>query len=222
MKRAIIGVLAALLLIAGSGIASAEEKTEIEAGVKMWYNDWESKTPVGTITSDSTMLLGPAVGFKFPNHLFLDASFLFSTSDYKFSEAGEKWSRQDIDLIAGFMVTDAFGLLAGYKNSAFKEQETGDKETVYGPLIGAVVDAPVDEVFSIYGNLDYLFTKFKLEGTGAFTEDSPGWIVEAGVKYAFTPEFLGSLGYKYESTKGKDSDVTDTFTGLTLGLFYSF
>lgn len=225
MKRIIVGVMAALLLFTGNGVVRAEEGAEVEAGVKLWYNKWEIRSPdFGTIRSDYTMLIGPAAGVRFPNRLFLDGSFLFSTSDYKLSDLGEKWRREDLELAVGYMIVDEFGLFAGYKNLWLKETDPGVdlKESLYGPMVGAVLNAPVNEPFSIYGNLNYLFTKFKLEGEGGFTEDSPGWIVEIGVKYRFTKHFVGNLAYRYETTKGKDSDVRDTFTGLTLGALYAF
>ncbi len=223
MKRIIVGVLTAFVLTAATGVVRAEQATEVEAGVKLWYNKWESKGPGETVTSDYIMLIGPAIGVKFPSGVFLDGTFLFSTSDYKFSAVGEKWSREDLEAAIGYMIVDEFGLLAGYKNVWLKEHETGDKETLYGPMIGAVLRAPVNDAFSFYGNLDYLFTRFKLESAfDTFTEDSPGWIVEIGVRYAFTRQFAGNLAYRYETTKGKDTDVRDTFTGLTLGALYVF
>jgi opacity protein-like surface antigen len=81
----------------------------------------------------------------------------------------------------------------------------------------------VTEAFSVYGKATYLFTRLKAEEDGhSDTQDSPGWIGELGVKYAFTKQVGANLGYKYETTKGDDSDVRDTFTGLTLGVNYTF
>jgi hypothetical protein len=117
------------------------------------------------------------------------------------------------------MIVPAFGVLAGYKNSDFKENFTGVKDTVYGPLIGIIGIAQVDPYLSFYGKFDYLFTRFKETGGGlpSFEEGNPGWIFEFGVKFAFTREFLGTIGYKYETYEGNDSNVRDSFSGLTLG-----
>jgi opacity protein-like surface antigen len=226
MKRILIGVAAALLFFSGSGSAHAVEGAGVEAGVKMWLNDWHRSAPgFASITSDSTMLLGPAIEVQFPNHVFVEASYLFSTADYKFSEPAvpAKFERQDADLVVGYMVIPEFGLLLGYKNTWFQEQITGTRDTVFGPIAGILVIAPVDPALSFYGRLNYLFTQFKENDPGGIgREDSPGWTFEFGLKFAFTREFSGRLGYKYETNTGKDSDVRDSFSGLTLGGMIAF
>jgi hypothetical protein len=224
MKRILIGAVAVLLLIAANGMALAQERTEVEAGVKFWINDWTHDVPgFPSITSDTTTLFGPTIEVKFPNQVFMEGSYLVSTSDYNFPD-GTQFDRQDLELSIGYMVVPEFGVLAGYKNSDFKEQFTGEKDTLYGPLIGIIGIAQMDPYLSFYGKFDYLFTKFKATGGGLPTleEDSPGWIFEFGVKFAFTREFLGTIGYKYETNEGNDSNVDDSFSGLTLGALVKF
>jgi opacity protein-like surface antigen len=224
MKRILIGAVAALLLIAGSGAALAQEHTEVEAGVKFWFNDWTHDVPgFPSITSDTTTLFGPTIEVKFPNQVFVEGSYLVSTSDYKFSD-GAQFDRQDLELSIGYMIVPEFGVLAGYKNSDFKEKFTGERDTVYGPLIGIIGVARMDEYLSFYGKFDYLFTRFKATGAGlpAFEEGSPGWLFEFGVKFAFTREFLGTIAYKYETNTGNDSSVQDSFSGLILGAMLTF
>jgi hypothetical protein len=219
MKRILIGAVAALLLIAANGAALAQERTEVEVGVKFWFNDWTHDVPgVPSITSDTTTLFGPTIEVKFPNQVFVEGSYLVSTSDYNFPD-GTRFDRQDLELSIGYMIVPAFGILAGYKNSDFKDNFTGVKDTVSGPLIGIIGIAQVDPYLSFYGKFDYLFTRFKETGGGlpAFEEGSPGWIFEFGVKFAFTREFLGTIGYKYETNEGNDSNVRDSFSGLILG-----
>ncbi len=214
------GILSVLLLITGTGIASAQEKTEVSAGIKMWINSWTESVPgFASTTSDSTLLLGPAIEVKFPNYFFLDASYLIATSDYSFPDTGQKFDRQDLDVAVGYFIVPGFGLETGYKSSWFDESGTGITSNVYGPILGVKGIAQLDPYLSFYGRLDYLFTKFKQQGGGlaSFSEDSPGWIFEFGIKYAFTNQFEGSIGYKYETNEGRDSDVRDSFSGLTLG-----
>ena len=226
MKRILIGAVAVLLLIAANGVALAQERTEVEVGVKMWVNDWTEDTPgFASTTSDSTVLLGPAIEVKFPNYVFLEASYLFSTADYDFPDTGFKIGRQDLDAAIGYMIVPGFGVLAGYKDSSFKNRDSGFTSDVYGPVIGIIGIAPVDPYLSFYGRLNYLFTKFKTDDPDPLIihhEDSPGWIFEFGVKYAFTREFSGSIGYKYETNEGNDSNVRDTFSGLTLSGMVAF
>jgi len=226
MKKNFMVIIAALLLFSGNSAARAEDGMGVKAGIKMWLNDWSRTAPgEGTNTSDGVMLLGPAIALKFRNRVFADASYLFSTSDDVFADPAflGRSGRQDADFTLGYMVIPEFGLLAGYKNAAMKNRDTGNSSTVSGPLIGARVNAPVDVSLAFYGGLNYLFTRFKgNDQLGAFQEDSPGWAFEFGVKFAFTREFSGLFGYKYETNTGKDSRVEDTFTGLTFGAMVAF
>src|SRR5512147_2368015 len=105
MRRLLLGIAAALLLTAGSGVARAEEGARVEMGIKMWLNQWTVDAPGAvSTTSDSTMLLGPAVEVKFNNPFFAEASYLFSTADYRFSEPTFRSDLQDMDLALGYMV----------------------------------------------------------------------------------------------------------------------
>jgi hypothetical protein len=220
MKRFLIGAAVALLLIAGSGAAHAYDSIRVDAGLQMWINGWTHFDPrYGSITSDTTVLFGPEIGVKFPNHVFVDASYLFSLSDYTFvSNSISNDDRQDANVAIGYMIVPQFGVLAGYKDSENKTKETGIKDTVYGPFIGMIVIAPMVPGASFYGKLDYLFTRFKQ--TGGFQEDNPGWIWEFGLKFDFTRTFSGTFGYKYETYEGSNTNIEDTFSGLIFrGMF---
>jgi hypothetical protein len=161
MKRILIGAAAALLLIAANGAALAQERTEVEVGVKFWFNDWTHDVPgLPSAISDTEALFGPTIGVKFPNRVFVEGSYLVSTSDYSFPD-GTRFDRQDLELSIGYMIVPVFGILAGYKNSEFKENFTGVKDTVYGPLIGIIGIAQVDPISSFYGKFDYLFRDLK-------------------------------------------------------------
>jgi opacity protein-like surface antigen len=223
MKRSFSVIVFALLLIAGVHPVHAADGTKIDAGIKMWLNNWHRDQPGFTgISSDSTMLLGPAVEAKLGERVFLEASYLFTAADYRFSETGDNVSRQDADIAVGYLVVPEFGLFAGYRHATFK-WAAGDKETLTGPVMGIVLQAPMDPWLTFYGRLLYLFTEFEQDGAGTvFREESPGWGLEFGLKYAFTRQFLGSIGYRYEENTGKESDARDAFSGLTLGAMFRF
>lgn len=226
MRRTVGAMLCLALFFAGGRQAPAADGTGIDAGIKLWLNGWhQSRTDAASISSDTIMLLGPAVEARPSTQVFLEASFLFSTSDYRFSEPGltANISRQDIDLAAGYLVVPGFGLFAGYKRAVFDESATGIRDTVAGPTLGMAVQAPMGPWLSFYGRLLYLFTRFEQDAGGVlFTEDSPGWGLELGLKYEFTEQFLGSIGYRYETNQGKESDVRDSFGGLTLAAMIRF
>ncbi len=225
MKRILIGFVAVLLLFAGMGTASAQEGMNVDVGLKMWINYWTHDDPIfGSTTSDSAVLLGPAIEVKFPNYLFLDATFLLSTSDYDFPDTGQRFDRQDLDVAFGYFIVPGFALETGYKSSWFKESGTGVTSNTYGPILGIRGVAQVDPYLSFYGRLDYLLLRFTEEGGGlpSFSEDSPGWLFEFGVRYAFTSQFTGGLGYKYETNEGNNTAIRDSFSGLTLSGMVSF
>ena len=162
---------------------------------------------------------------KFPNRVFIDASYLFSLSDYTFSSGGTVFNddRQDANVAIGYMIVPEFGVLAGYKNSVFKEKETGIKDTVYGPVIGMIGIAPMYFNASFYGKLDYLFTKFKeTDAFGSFQEDSPGWIFEVGFKFNFTRGSYATFGYKFETNTGSNTNVEDSFSGPIFSAMFGF
>ena len=225
MKRILIGAVSALLLVAGSGAAYAGAAKGVEAGVQMWINEWTHDVPgAGSITSDSTVLFGPAITVKFPNHVFVEASYLFSVSDYTFvSDRIYNDERQDVNVAIGYLIVPGFGVLAGYKNSSFREKETGIKDTVYGPQVGMIGIAPMHVNTVFYGKFNYLFTRFKQKDEfGVFQEESPGWTFELGFKADFTREFSGTFGYKFETDTGSNSNIEDSYSGLIFGAMFAF
>ncbi len=230
MKRIVSTVLAGVMVAALGGVAMAEEGpaegTEITVGVKSWVNDWKHEVPEeGSTKSDNILLVGPAVEVEFANHFFAEASYLFSTSDYTLDEEGfdANFDRKDLDLAVGYSFCKNFGAFVGYRDSSFEMSNFDAEETSYGPLLGVQGSVAVNEALSVYAKGTYLITRLKAEEDGhSVTEDAPGWIAEVGVKYAFTKHIGADLGYKYEWTEGDDSDIEDTFQGVTLGVFYTF
>lgn len=230
MKKQIVsGVVAVLLLLAVSGAARAESGTEVSVGLKTWMNEWNRDVQGGVSAKASSIwMVGPAVEVEFANHLFTEASYMVSASNYKFDVEGvtTEVDRKDIDLAVGYQINHKVGVFLGYRNSAFKEKDTDIKETVFGPLAGVRGAFPVNEKLSLVGKLTYLHTKLKIEEPELVSTDgAPGWIAEAGVKYAFAKHVAGVLGYKYETTKATKADgaeITDTFSGFTLDMTYTF
>jgi hypothetical protein len=226
LKSVLCSIVIALLLSIG-GSAQAEEGndgTEFTAALKTWMNEWKHDVPgVGRTISDNVIVLtGPAVEVEFHNRLVIEASYLMSLSDYKFTEAGitSEFDRRDLDLAIGKRLNRYASFFAGYRNSSFKEQETGAKEFSYGLTYSLRGTAPLIGTSSLYGNLTYLSTRFKAEGQAR--EDAPGWISEIGGRMVFTNQVAMKLGYKWETTKGEVSKVKDSFRGTALELTYAF
>lgn len=226
MKRFIHSIIVLSLLSAGRAANAEEEKggIEITGALKTWVNEWKHDDPVtGRKISDSVIaLVGPAVEVEFHNGPVIDASYLMSTSDYKFTEAGvtTKFDRRDIDLAIGKWLNRYVGFFVGYRNSSFKEQTTGAKDFSYGLTYNLRGAVPFIGTSSLYGNLTWLNTMLKAEGQAR--EEYPGWITEIGGKTVFTKQFAMKLGYKWETMKGEVSQIKDSFRGTALDLTYTF
>ena len=220
------GFVALLLLLSMSGTARAEEGAKTAAGLKIWMNRWKSESPDSEgRTSDIGALVGWAAEAEFTNGIFLEASYLVSVSDYRFDNADVTTDvkRNDVEVAAGYQFNPNVGVFAGYRSSQFRDKRTKDKETEHGPLIGIRGSVPLNHSLSLFGEFTYLprSTKATFAATNE-KETALGWFSKAGVKYVFTSKIAGTLGYRYETTKGKDTQIKDTFAGATLDVMYSF
>jgi len=220
------GFVAILLLLSMGGTAHCEEGTKTAAGFKIWMNRWKSERPG---SEDRISGIGALVGWaaeaQFSNGVFLEASYLVSVSDYTFDRGGVATDveRSDVDVAAGYQFNHNVGVFAGYRSSQFREKITKNKETLHGPLIGLRGSVPLNDVLSLFGELTYLprSTKAAFAATNEEEKDQ-GWFIKAGIRHVFTRKISGALGYQYETTKGKDTNVKDTFAGATLDVMYSF
>jgi hypothetical protein len=213
-----------------NGTAYAEEEVRTVssfAGFRTWINSSEHKQEgADSIRSSSTALVGWAAETKFTNYIFAGASYLLSAIDYKFGKpTGDlEVERNDLDLAIGYQ-SDNVGLFTGYRSSQFMQQE-GDawsKTTIHGPLVGIRGTAPLNNTLSLFGKATYLPWSTKTTHGATYGKESArGWFAEAGASYIFDKYFAGSLGYKYESTTGENTKVTDIFSGVTVDVMYSF
>jgi hypothetical protein len=225
LKSILCSIVISLLLSIG-GSAQAEEGndgTEVTAALKTWVNQWKHDVPgAGRQVSDSIVFFGPAVEVEFHNRLVIEASYLMSLSDYKFTEVGvtSEFDRRDLDLAIGKWLNRYAAFFVGYRNSSFKEKGTGSKEFSYGLTYSLRGTAPLIGTSSLYGNLTYLDTRFKAEGLAR--EEAPGWITEIGGRMVFTKQVAMKLGYKWETTEGETTKVKDSFRGTVLELTCAF
>lgn len=227
MQYPIIILLSAFLTLTALGTAHAEKESEVEAGIRTWINLWTREVPgANRVTSDRAWLIGPELSTRIGDRIAIEALYLISASDYSFKgeATASELKRQDAEVTLIYLFLPGVGLSAGYRAAWFREKDTGLEETLYGPVIGIRGDTSFSrEEPSAYGKVAYQFTKFKQEETGStFREDSPGWIAELGLRYAFTPDFSTAIGYKYEMNKGKDSDTRDTFHGPLFAASFIF
>jgi hypothetical protein len=226
MKHISSVFVALVLLLSMSGIAIGEEGPRATAGLKIWMNRWISERPNSEKrTSSISTLVGWTAEADFTNSVFFEASYLVSVSDYTYDVANVTTDveRNDVEVAAGYQFNPNVGVFAGYRSSQFREKMTKNKETVHGPLIGVRGSMPLNDDLSLFGEFMYLprSTKAAFAATDE-TETDLGWFIKAGVTKVFSREFAGSLGYQFETTKGRDTDSKDTYAGATFALMYSF
>jgi len=227
MKNRILCILAISLLLCTSRMAWAEEGKDgpqTAVSLKAWVNEWKRDVPgVGRSVSDNVVVLaGPAVEVEFKNRLVLEGSYLFSASDYKFTDMGTtaQVERRDLDLGLGKQFNRYVGFFVGYRNSSFKDGDAGTKDFSYGIYYSLRGFLPLRGESGFYGNVTWLNTRFKAEGLAR--EEAPGWISEIGGKSVFTEHVALKVGYKWEVTEGDTSKVKDSFRGTIFELVYAF
>jgi hypothetical protein len=219
-------------MVLSSSFVFAADDVKVEAGIKMWNNEWESKDPIdGTMKFDAALLIGPAVVVTLPNNLFFEASYLFSVTDYEKTEGPAKIEveRDDLDIAVGYLFIPEFGVFAGYRSTSmdWSVNDAGGGGSgsfdVSGPMIGLRGNYSFNDMFGVYASAAYLMTESEWkDDTGTMKEDAPGTSFELGVKAMFSKQLSGTLGYKMESFEGDKSKVEDTFSGVTLGVMYAF
>jgi opacity protein-like surface antigen len=220
------GFAAMLLLLSLSGALCAEEGDQAAAGLKIVMSEWHRDIPDAPgRTSGIGALVGWAAEADYSNGVYLEASYLVSALDYKFDQTAvtTELERNDVEFLAGYQFSHRLGVFAGYRSSQFRDLETKDKETLHGPLIGAQGSLALNEVLSLFGKLTYLPWSTRATYAAADEKETAlGWFASAGIKYVFTRRITGALGYQHETTRGRESRITDTFSGATFKLMYSF
>jgi hypothetical protein len=226
MKRIASGVFAILLLLSMHGAARAEENAKAVAGLKTWINSWKKETPgAESMKSTTSTLVGWTAEAELSNRVLAGASYLVTAVDYLFDQpAGNlEAERNDLDVMIGYRFTYNVDVFTGYRSTRILEEVTKAKETLSGPLFGIRGSVPLNNTLSLFGELTYLPLINKAT-YAAIDKKEPAveWFVGGGVRYVFTRKIVVALGYKYETVKGKHTQVTDTFSGATFDAMYSF
>lgn len=245
MKK-MIPVLFGITLIFCSTAAFAVD-TKVTLGVKSWYNSWTETVDYVSGTSDSydmgsAFMLGPSLNLKV-GKVFLGATYMKSLSDYELKDwqnSGDslKFERKDLDLALGVMFVPYFGMFVGYKsvdapakysNPALGiNNESLSTWKLKGPGIGILGNVPLGRSAALYGSLAFLSLKQEFvspSGSTTSSYDLVGVSGEVGVAFAFSESLSANVGFKAQSFSGEDdfgNTSDDTFTGLALGLSYTF
>jgi hypothetical protein len=245
-------MLIAMLATAMPVVASDASDTKVSLGLKLWSNTWkETVTSEGGSTqkfnNGSEPMVGPSLHVRFWKDWFADITYLTAFGDYESPDwiaSGDKmkFERTDVDLMAGYLVHDPYntlnvGLFVAYKtidaSASYTNQAAGlnnvDVGTwrLGGPGLGVLAEKNLDESTLLYGNIAYLFLEqeFAYSSGGVSRFDTGGWALDVAVAHAFTKAISANVGIKYQRFKGeKDNgdDITDSFSGLTAGIAYTF
>ncbi len=244
MKKLLV-VLVGIFLFAVATTAFAEVKATV--GVKAWANKWDWKIENASGTSKTwdngnALMVGPSLNVRFGDHFFVGATYLKSMKDYESGDWGTasagtmSFERKDLDLTMGVMFSRYFGFFAGYKTveapATYTNPVSGYSNAGWGswklkgPGLGLVASIPLGGSAALYGNLAFMKMKreWNTPGGSSPSYDKTGGSIEMGAALAFTQSFSGTLGYKVQSFTGDEGTQTHThtFSGLTLGLNYTF
>jgi hypothetical protein len=250
MKKTIpVGIVLIATLVAATAFAS---DTKVSLGLNLWSNTWKEtvKTEGGAVRdfdNGRALMAGPSLDVRYSKDWFARISYLTALSDYQSPDwfaSGDtmKFKRTDVDLMAGYLLHDPLndvnvGVFAGYKTidaPAFYTNRAAGLNNVdagtwklRGPGLGVLVEKPLDASTLLYGNLAYLFLQqeFAFSGGSVSRFDTGGWALEVAVAHFFTKAMSVNVGIKYQRFKGdKDNgdNITDSFSGLTAGVAYTF
>ncbi len=231
---------------------AAASDTRISLGIQLWSNAWKETVrakdgSVRDFNNGTALMAGPSLGIRFWKNWFANATYLTTYGDYESSNwyaSGDKmeFKRTDEDFLAGYLINDPFndlkiGFFAEYKSikapASYTNQASGldnvDAGTwkLWGPGLGVLAEKHLDESTLLYGNIAYLLLQQEFAfSSGAVSRfDTNGFAVEVGVAHTFTNAVSVNAGIKFQRINGdKDNgdDVTDTFSGLTAGISYTF
>lgn len=234
--RKLCGLLAVVAFLVSANGVRAEE-THVSVGLKTWFATWTESFGGEEIESDVSLLIGPTIGVRSGN-FFGGLTYMFGTFTFPDQDVcdpffgcisiGLEADRADLDLVAGYNLHPNFGAFLGYKKADFTLTVTcpgcpSDEfdATFSGPVLGLNFNAPLGESrWILFGNMSYLLLEYEDDD---FKEDAPGFSIELAGAYSLenAPVNL-TVGYKFQSVTGEDSDVTDEFSGVTLGANYTF
>ena len=251
MKKTIpVGIVLIAMLAAATAVCASD--TTVSLGIKMWANTWkETARQEGGVTRNfdngSALMTGPSISARFSNNWFAGITYLTALGDYESSgwfATGDKmmFERTDLDLLAGYLLHDPlndlnFGLFAAYKTidapafytngaAGLNNAEVGTWK-LRGPGLGVLLEKPLDGATALSASVAYLFLEqeFAFSSGSVSRFDTRGWDLEFSAAHAFTKAISATVGIRFQRFKGDTENgdaITDSFSGLTAGIAYTF
>lgn len=249
-KTIVVGIVLIATLAAASAVYASD--TTVSLGLKLWSNTWKEtvKTAGGgarDYDNGNVLMAGPSLNVRYSKDWFAEITYLAALGDYESSDwfaSGDKmkFDRTDMDLMAGYLLHDPhndlnIGFFVAYKTvdapASYTNQAAGLNNAdigtwkLWGPGLGVLVEKHLDTSTVLYGNVEYLYLQeeFSFSSGGVSRFDTSGWSTEIAVAHSLTKAISFNIGVKYQRFKGwKDNGdaVTDSFSGLTAVVAYTF
>jgi len=249
-KTILVGIAFIATLAAATAVVASD--TEVSLGLTLWTSTWkETVKQSGGIRRDfdngMELMSGPTLSVRFSKNWFAGITYLTAFGDYESSDwlaRGDKmkFERTDVDLLAGYLLHDPLndlkiGFFVRYKTidaPAFYTNEAAGLNNVdvgtwklKGPGLGVLVEKPLDGSTLLYGNVSYLLLQqeFAFSSSGPSRFDTDGWVLEVALAHAFTKAISANVGINFQRFSGEKDNgdhITDSFSGLTAGIAYTF
>jgi len=246
-KTMLAGVVLLATLSAAAPVVASEN--EVSLGLKFWSSTWKETVNTSGGTRDfkngTELMVGPALHARFLNDWFATATYLIALGDYEspnWITSGDrmKFERTDTEFQAGYLIRDQYndltvGFFVAYKAidapASYTDGTAGFSDIgtwkLSGPGLGVFAEKHLNTSTTLSGSLAYLFLQQEFSySSGAVSRfDSGGWSFDASVAHAFTERISADVGVRYQRFKGEmvnGNEVTDSFSGLTAGIAYTF
>lgn len=227
MKK--IAILVSMMMVVLSTAVAAQAEVNFTLGAKAWYNSWEEKDGTDKFDFGSAFMVGPALTLRV-DKFFIGGSYLMTASDYESeltvgsNTVDLSMDRQDLDLTIGYMFVPYVGIFAGYKNMT-ADMQVGSTASfpwkLNGPGAGVLGNVPLGESVSLYGNMACMLMNQEINDVET-DGDLLGVSAEVGAAVNFVQGLAGTLGLKVQHFQNTDdSEITETFVGVTAGLSYT-
>ena len=249
----ILMVASAIVLVFGSNSAySAMEDFSVSVGGMTWYNTYNPISRINGMDvphTSSAFMSGPTIKAQYKD-LYFGASYLLTSDNYELvvdspvrihhALANSSASREDVDVVVGYMLTPRLSLNAGYRGIFVDDNltlvshgvaENAKRYETYNlGTLGVGVNIPVGTKFRWFLNGNALLgayhsnVSYPANYNRLNTPDDNviawGASVDTSIKYTIINNLSASIGLNCQYTKaGSDNS---SFFGPTLGLEYQY
>lgn len=215
MKKLMVILVSMAVMWCGSAFAVTEDLT-LSVGMKSWYNWFEPHA--NDYDTSAAFMIGPTAKAQYKN-MYLGITYLTSTSDYEPLE-DSNMSRDDLDIVVGYMLTPRLGLNVGYKGIYTDVDEDDGSASFHLAALGVGGNIPLYDEGLLFMNVNGLAGTFDVDSPDTEDADVLGVSAELGAVFSIIKNLTANAGFKYQYLDVEGEGAT--FYGPTLGLDYRF